>query len=725
MKKSFEFPSILTAGRHLLCASVLALGALPAVAQDQAPPGGPTLLVADGLGGVQPGDGAALMARAQQAGVLVVIVGFDAAFQPEGQLDADGVTAQRDGIAAAQERVLAGLEAPQSVTRFATIPFLSVVVAPDDLDRLLSMPGITSISEDVPVPPQLNQSVPLIGGNRMRRAGFGGTGWTVAVLDTGTQLNHRAFSGGAIIEGACYSLNVAGQSTSLCPNGQNSQTGRAAAAACDPALDGCLHGTHVAGIAMGDRRRRLGVAPDANLIGIQVFSRFDSDAQCGAGQAPCVLSYSTDQVQGLERVLFLNDAPDGPRIASANMSLGGGQFFDYCDATEPARTAAIANLLSRNIATVIASGNSFFDGAVGTPGCIRDAITVGNTTKTDDIAPSSNHARMVDLMAPGTDISAPRLSATSRNQVISLTGTSMASPHVAGTWAVLRQAHPDATVAEILEALACTGTLVARNNLPLPRINVFAAHQYLDSPIASRTWTFRNDRQVGQWQQHLGVWFRPAGQNLLRVLGSQPQAWNAATSPFCSRNLRVDATVRRVDPDQDTNWNSGMVLFATIDDTTNVRGMWFAFNKMEGGNAVIWALDGYNFLTNSGAARLLCDNPNVGVNVGGNNAIRIISQNGTHRFLLNGTEVCSATDGSFPPGLVGVVMAGPGSDASHIYDVSRVAARTLGGGGATLVAGGDADSAVPTNLDAYRRAPDGDSLEVAPGVSPLGVVLSE
>jgi len=721
MKKSFEFPSILRTGRHVLCASVLALGTLPAVAQDQPPAGAPLMLVADGLGGVQPGDGAALMARAQQNGVLVVIVGFDAAFQPEGQLDAAGVATQRDGIAAAQERVLAGLEAPQSVTRFATIPFLSVVVTPDDLDRLLSMPGITSISEDVPVPPQLNDSVPLIGGNRMRRAGFDGSGFAVAVLDTGTQLNHRAFGGGAIVEGACYSLNVAGQSTSLCPNGENSQTGRRAAAACDPALSGCLHGTHVAGIAMGERRRRIGVAPDADLIGIQVFARFDNDAQCGAGQAPCVLSYSTDQVQGLERVLFLHNAPDGPRVASANMSLGGGQFFSACDATEPARTAAIANLLSRNIATVIASGNSGFNGAVGTPGCISTAITVGNTTKADDIAPSSNHAQMVDLLAPGTDISAPLLSATSRNAIVSLTGTSMAAPHVAGAWAALRESHPNATVAEILEALTCTGTLVARNNLPLPRVNLNDARQYLDSPIARRTWTFRNDRQLRQWTQHLGVWFRPAGENVMRVLANQAQVWYAATSPFCSRNLRVDATVQRIDPDDSTNWNSGMVLFATIDDTTNVRGMWFAYNKMDGGNAVIWALDGYNFLTNSGAARQLCDNREIGVNVGGNNAIRIISQNGVHRFLLNGTEVCSATDGSFPPGLVGVVMAGPGGDASHIYTVSRVDARSLGEAGATLVAAGDGDSPVATNADAYRVAPEGGSLEVAPGASPLGV----
>ena len=134
-------------------AAALALGMAATSAVAQTGPMAPTLGMADGLGGVQTAGAVAMMARAQTTGRIVVIVGVDAGFQPEGGLDVASVAAQRSGIASAQETVVSALSAPEGVSRFSSVPYISMAVTPDDLQRLLEMPGVTSIIEDVPVPP--------------------------------------------------------------------------------------------------------------------------------------------------------------------------------------------------------------------------------------------------------------------------------------------------------------------------------------------------------------------------------------------------------------------------------------------------------------------------------------------------------------------------------------------------------------------------------------------
>jgi hypothetical protein len=177
-------------------------------------------------------------------------------------------------------------------------------------------------------------------------------------------------------------------------------------------------------------------------------------------------------------------------------------------------------LRAANIATVVASGNSSFIDGIGMPACISSAISVGSTTKDDVVSEFSNGASFLSLLAPGSAI----LSSTPDNGLGLKYGTSMAAPHVAGAFALLRQAQPAATVSDILAVLQNTGVPITdwRNGIPTPRIDVQAAVDTLDttgsnapamtSPVPGtalpgETVTFQwtgNGVAVDQWWLYIG-----------------------------------------------------------------------------------------------------------------------------------------------------------------------------------------------------------------------------
>jgi subtilisin family serine protease len=298
----------------------------------------------------------------------------------------------------------------------------------------------------------------------MWAAGYTGGGQVVAVLDTGVDSAHP-FLTGKVVEEACYSDD------SNCPNGLTTQTGVGSGVNCTYAASGCRHGTHVAGIAAGQGSDFSGVARGADIMSVQVFSRFTGTDCNEAGEDPCALSYRSDQIAGLERVYALRGTHD---FSSVNMSLGSGQFFSNCDTDS--RKAIIDNLRSAGIATVIASGNNNYTDSMSAPACISSAISVGNTTKEDTIYSNpptgSNSASFLSLLAPGTSIN----SSVPGGGFAVFTGTSMAAPHVAGAWALLKEQTPTASVNSLLSSLQSTGTQVTDTRVvggvTKPRINI-------------------------------------------------------------------------------------------------------------------------------------------------------------------------------------------------------------------------------------------------------------
>ena len=285
--------------------------------------------------------------------------------------------------------------------------------------------GIDKIWLDGKVQASLDVSVPQIGAPEVWKSGYDGKGVDVAVLDTGVDTGHPDLAG-----------KIA-ETQSFVPG--------------ETVQDGHGHGTHVASTIVGSGAasdgKRKGVAPGAEL---RVGKVLDNT---GHGQDSWIIA-------GMEWA-----AKSGAKIVS--MSLGG-------DATGPSDILSeTVDKLSESTGTlfVIAAGNSGpSEQTVGTPGIADSALTVGAVDKSDKLASFSSrgpragdYAVKPEITAPGVGITAARAAGTSMpggtpvdDYYTTASGTSMATPHVAGAAALVAQAHPDWTGQQIKQALATT-----------------------------------------------------------------------------------------------------------------------------------------------------------------------------------------------------------------------------------------------------------------------------
>ncbi len=421
-----------------------------------------------------------LLEKANETGFVRVIVRLN-----KTTIDSDKSTESQESASSplelAQNRILSELATisaanPKSVKKFEVFPGMALEVDSMGLHALANDPSVVRIEEDIPVPPLLKQSIPLIDADDAWALGYSGSGQTVAILDTGVDKNHPFLDAGKVVSEACYSTTSGSSTHSLCPDGVSSSTSSGAAIACSGLAAGvsaCSHGTHVAGIAAGQLGSTggvsfNGVAPNAKIIAVQVFSRFDDTDTCD-GEPPCLLSYTSDQIRGLERIYALRNTYS---IASANMSIGGEQHFSECD--DSSIKSIIDLLREKAIATVISSGNDGYDSSTSSPGCVSSAITVGSSTKSDAESDFSNHASWVDLMAPGSSIESSVAPGTGYDFY---SGTSMAAPHVTGAWAIMKSKNGIASVSSIEYALESSGVnvTVGSGSSSKPRIDLDAA----------------------------------------------------------------------------------------------------------------------------------------------------------------------------------------------------------------------------------------------------------
>ncbi len=188
------------------------------------------------------------------------------------------------------------------------------------------------------------------------------------------------------------------------------------------------HGTHVAGTVAGTT---YGVAKMATIVPVRVLDCAGSGTISGV-------------IAGLDFVA--RDHTSGPAVV--NMSLGGG-------ASTTLDTAVVA-VINDGVSVVVAAGNSNRDACRFSPARVPAAVTVGATTSTDTRASYSNIGKCLDLFAPGSVITSAWYNSTTA--INTLSGTSMASPHVAGVAAVLLSRTPSLTPAEISGLITSTAT---------------------------------------------------------------------------------------------------------------------------------------------------------------------------------------------------------------------------------------------------------------------------
>ena len=472
-------------------------------------------------------DAARIAAKLAQGPVRIIVQHrppATPAYAARGTPDENVAAMSRD-LAAVQDVLIArhiGAGAGAALRRMEVTPAFAATVTASEVESLSRDSSVVSIALDQVRRPVLIQSVPLIGMTTAYNTYKAtGAGFAVAIIDSGVDKTHTFLQN--VIAEACYSSTVppgtggtANGSTSTCPGGASSSTASGSGVNCNIAWAGCEHGTHVAGIAAGFNTQFQsgqppnGVAKSAGIIAIKAASEF-TGTDCSPGPSPCIAFWDSDMVAALDHVYAIrNSLPAGyAGVAAANLSIGGGLFSTNCDSADPAFKTSIDNLLSANIATVIAAGNDGSKTQISFPACISSAIAVAASSKSDVIASYSNINSQVALFAPGGDFTSstsiilssvpagyttcasdgfafPGPNPSTGGTYCYLAGTSMATPHVTGAFAAIRSALPNATVAQILSALKSTGTSItdtrSGGSVTKPRINVAQALQSLGAP---------------------------------------------------------------------------------------------------------------------------------------------------------------------------------------------------------------------------------------------------
>ncbi|MDX3745829.1 S8 family peptidase [Streptomyces sp. AK08-02] len=285
--------------------------------------------------------------------------------------------------------------------------------------RLAADPAVATVEQNQTVHVDATQTSAPWGLDRIDQAALplsgtytypdtAGAGVTAYVIDTGVRITHSQISGRAT-------------------NGYDAVDGD------NVAQDGNGHGTHVATTIAGST---YGVAKAAKIVAVRVLDNAGSGTTAGV-------------IAGIDWVTANHSGP-----SVANLSLGGGASTSL--------DTAVSNSIASGVTYAVAAGNSSANASSYSPARVAAAITVGATTSTDARASYSNYGSVLDIFAPGSSITAGWNTSDTATNTIS--GTSMATPHVAGAAAVYLAGHTSATPAQVATALtggATTGVVTS------------------------------------------------------------------------------------------------------------------------------------------------------------------------------------------------------------------------------------------------------------------------
>jgi subtilisin family serine protease len=342
----------------------------------------------------------------------------------------DGAELSRGDYAAVLGRMNAVLRGrgavPEHVYADAILGF-SAFMSEEDALAIAAEPAVEYVEEDSIMEAVVTQTNATWGLDRIdqRDRPLNGTytytrtgsGVTAYVIDTGIRRTHSQF-GGRAVHG--FTAINDGRGSTDC-NG---------------------HGTHVAGTIGGST---YGVAKAVRLVAVRVLS--------------CSGSGSTSGVIAGVNYVTGNHTSTNPAVA--NMSLGGGASSSL--------DTAVRNSIADGVTYAIAAGNSNANAANFSPARVGEAITVGSSTSTDARSSFSNFGSVVDIFAPGSSITSAWSTSDTATRTIS--GTSMATPHVAGVAARFLQGSPGASPATVRNTLVNESTTGRLTGLPTGTAN--------------------------------------------------------------------------------------------------------------------------------------------------------------------------------------------------------------------------------------------------------------
>ncbi|MBD3354353.1 S8 family serine peptidase, partial [Candidatus Woesearchaeota archaeon] len=291
--------------------------------------------------------------------------------------------------------------------KYHTTNALSGYVTESGLGKLESDPNVEKVIIDPILSTTLVESVPLINADDVwSNESITGEGETICIIDTGIDTDHPDFSGKIIEEYCSCSVSDYG-SGGCCPNSEAEDIS---------AEDDDNHGTHVAGIAAADGTIK-GVAPGADIVAVKVC---DNTGDCAG----------SDIIAGID---YCVNNKDTYGISVISMSMGNGG--EYTDLTCPDFFEDILQTANeQGIFVAAASGNEGYSSGINYPACSQYVTSVGATDKNDNIAAYTNVGDNLDILAPGDSINSTIIDGYN-----TMSGTSMAAPHIAGAAALIIQ----------------------------------------------------------------------------------------------------------------------------------------------------------------------------------------------------------------------------------------------------------------------------------------------
>lgn len=392
-----------------------------------------------------------------QAPVLVTLRAERLAKTGEGRFKA---------IAELQESVLSALteEDFEVRYRYKTIPAFSGTLYESGFYKLRAHPDVAAITLDEAGSGSLQQSVPAIGADVVHGSGLTGKGVVIGVLDSGIDTGHPDLADAVV-----HQHHFLNRGDDVGPGAE----------------DGHGHGTNVTGIVTANGAVvGPGVAPDAQIVAIQVL---DSQNR----------GWVSDWVAGVDHIVSGNDSLG---VQVINMSLVTDALYSTadCDAQQPAFAAAVQAARDQGIVIFASSGNKGSTTSMGAPACLSASVAVGAVYDSDlgrepnsgtyqtqfggswpacaddpatltTVTCFTNRTGKLALVAPGARITSTGLG----SGISTFTGTSQASPHVAGVAALMLEKQPTLSAAEIVAIMQESPTMVhdSDTGLEFPLLN--------------------------------------------------------------------------------------------------------------------------------------------------------------------------------------------------------------------------------------------------------------